>query len=179
MSFFLSTNGQLHSYHFKYLDGDFEKARLEKTEVHLELLNSTPKTAPLKQKEFYAIEVMNSPVITLAPSSLLEIVRETMKNYNIRHIPIIKNKKILGMISDRDLLKIDLSGTFPFLHAQDIMTSVLIVANEETPLAHIARVLMEEKISAIPIINAKNELIGMISRTDILKAVIYNRLILK
>ena len=86
---------------------------------------------------------------------------------------------IIGMISDRDLLKVELAGTFLYLKAEDIMTTVLVVAEEETPLAHIARVLLEEKISALPIIDKSHKLVGMISRSDILKAVVYNRLVLK
>jgi len=72
-----------------------------------------------------------------------------------------------------------MSGTFPFLKAANIMSTVLIVALDETPLAHIARVLMEEKISCLPVIDSNQLLVGMISRTDILRAVVYNRLVLK
>lgn len=116
MAFFLSTKGQLHPYQFKYLKGDFEKARLERTEIRSEFSKKMPRTLPLEQTDFFAI---------------------------------------------------------------DIMTSVLVVAEEETPLAHVARVLLEEKISALPIIDKSHRLVGIISRTDILKTVVYNRLVLK
>jgi CBS domain-containing protein len=179
MTFFLSTKGQLHPHQFRYLEGDFEKARLERTQIHSEVLTKMPPTLPLDQKEFFAIEIMNKPVLSLPVDSLLEKVRDEMKLHNIRHIPIVNDHKLIGMISDRDLLKVNLAGTFSFLKAKDIMTTILIVAEEETPLAHIARVLMEEKLSALPIINKSHQLVGIISRTDILKAVIYNRLVLK
>ncbi len=106
-------------------------------------------------------------------------IREDMKIHGIRHIPLTKDQLLYGMISDRDLLKFETSGTFSYLKAEDVMTTVLFVAEEDTPLAHIARVLLEEKISALPIINKDHKLVGMISRTDILKAVVYNRLVLK
>ncbi|MBP9680542.1 MAG: CBS domain-containing protein [Bacteriovorax sp.] len=179
MAFFLSTKGLLHPYHFKYLEGDFEKARLERTEIHSDSSRKTLRTLPLEKKDFFAIDIMNRPVFSMPIDSLLISVREEMKKRQFRHIPILKNHKIIGMISDRDLLKVDLSGTFSFLKVEDIMTTVLIVAEEETPLAHIARVLMEEKISALPIIDKTHSLVGMISRTDILKAVVYNHLVLK
>ena len=122
---------------------------------------------------------MAKPALSLSPTSSLFDVRKLMSEKNIRHIPILFQNKILGMISDRDLLKVDLSGTFPFMKAEDIMSTVLIVALDETPLAHVARVLMEEKISGLPIIDKNNFLVGMISRTDILRAVVYNRLVIK
>lgn len=179
MAFFLSTSGHLHPYAFKYLEGQFEKARLEKTEIHSAIKSEHPKKLLEKETEFFAIDVMNHPVVSVNAATTLEKIREEMKKFTIRHVPIVKDHKLVGMISDRDMLKVDMAGTFLFLKAEDIMTSVLIVAEEETPLAHIARVLMEEKISALPIIDKNHKLTGMISRTDILRAVVYNRLILK
>ena len=177
MAFFLSTKGQIHPYHFKYLKGDFEKARLERTEIHNH--HKFPESLRPEQTDFFAIDIMAKPALSLSPTSSLFDVRKLMSEKNIRHIPILFQNKILGMISDRDLLKVDLSGTFPFMKAEDIMSTVLIVALDETPLAHVARVLMEEKISGLPIIDKNNFLVGMISRTDILRAVVYNRLVIK
>ncbi len=181
MAFFLATNGQLHPYNFRYLDGDFEKARLERTEIHAtsKINESKSKALPDHQKEFYAIDIMTKPIHTMAVDSLLKDVKNLMKTYDIRHVPIVKDRHIVGMISDRDLLKVGMSGTFPFLKAANIMSTVLIVALDETPLAHVARVLMEEKISCLPVIDSNQLLVGMISRTDILRAVVYNRLVLK
>lgn len=179
MAFFLSTKGQLHPYQFKYLKGDFEKARLERTEIRSEFSKKMPRTLPLEQTDFFAIDVMSKPVFSRPVDSLLDKIREEMKKKGIRHIPLTLDNKLMGMISDRDLLKVESAGTFLFLKAEDIMTSVLVVAEEETPLAHVARVLLEEKISALPIIDKSHRLVGIISRTDILKTVVYNRLVLK
>lgn len=179
MAFFLSTKGQLRPYQFNYLSGQFEKARLERTKIHSNLSDTMPRTLPLNQKEFFAVDIMNKPVFSEPVDSLLQKIRDDMKIHGIRHIPLIKDQLLFGMISDRDLLKFETSGTFSFLKAEDVMTTVLFVAQEDTPLAHIARVLLEEKISALPIINKDHKLVGMISRTDILKAVVYNRLVLK
>lgn len=171
----MSTKGVLHPYDFRYLQGDFEKARLEPTQVH-----GLVKThGNENKKDFYAIDVMNKPVKTLDIHAKLEDVRTLMKIDNIRHVPITDKNKFIGIISDRDLLKLDMSGTFSFLKAEDAMNTIVIVADEETPLAHIARVLLEEKISAIPIVNKNFHLTGMITRSDILKVVIYNQLVLK
>lgn len=179
MAFFLSTKGQLHPYRFKYLEGEFETARLERTEIHSEVSTKLPKNLPLEKTEFYAIDVMGHPVITMPSETLIKNIQAAMQTHNIRHIPLVDEKKIVGMISDRDLLKVDLSGTYYFLKASDIMTTVLVVAEEDTPLAHIARVLIEEKLSALPVINKSQEISGMISRTDILRTLVYNRLVLK
>ncbi|MFA6239120.1 MAG: CBS domain-containing protein [Bacteriovorax sp.] len=179
MAFFLSTNGSIHPYNFKYLEGEFEKARMERTEIHSEFSRKMPRTLPAEQLDFFAIDVMKRSVISMDTTAPLQEIREKMKKHSIRHIPIVHEHKIKGIISDRDMLRVDLAGTFHFLKAEDIMTTVLILAEEETPLAHLARVLVEEKISALPIIDKAQNLTGIISRTDILQAIVYNRLVLK
>lgn len=179
MAFFLSTNGILHSYQFDYLQGFENSSRLEKTKIHSE--NERPHAPKMyfEQIDLYAIDIMNAPIFSMTQTTHLDIIREEMKSKNIRHIPIVSKKKLLGMISDRDLLKLDLSGVFSFLKAEEVMTTVVIVVEEETPIAMIARVLVQENISALPVINKKHELTGIISRTDILKAVIGHRLVAK
>ena len=177
MAFFLSTNGILHSYEFDYLKGLENNNRLEKTKIHSEKDKPQISKMYFEQVDLYAVDIMNSPIFSMSQSTHLDVIRCEMKTRNIRHIPIIKDKKNLGMISDRDLLKLDLSGSFSFLKAEEIMTTVLVVVEEETPIAQIARVLVQENISALPVVNKKHELTGMISRTDILKAVVGNRLV--
>ena len=177
MSFFLSTKGHLHPYNFHYLQGDFEKARLERTLVHGE--QKLPATLEESKVDFFAIDVMAKPPLVKSSTSTLSEVKTLMSDKGIRHVPIVENHKVLGMISDRDLLKVDLSSSFAFLKAEDVMSTVLILAHEDTPLAHIARVLLEEKLSCLPVIDSAHKIVGMISRTDILRAVVYNRLVIK
>lgn len=179
MAFFMATKGILHPYQFRYLDGDFEYVRLEPTLISNQSNKALASKHMPEKSDFFAIDVMSSPVKVLKQKSTLEEVRNLMKEKGIRHIPIIENHRFVGIISDRDLLKMDLSGTFAFLKAEDIMNTVVVVAHEETPLAHIAKVMLEEKISAIPVVNEQHQLTGMITRSDILEVVIYNRLVLK
>lgn len=177
MAFFISTNGILHSFQFDYLQDMGTSSRLEKTQLHSESERPQSQKMYFEQVDLYAIDIMNKPLFSMPQSTHLDIIQKEMQKKKIRHIPIMKEKKLLGMISDRDLLKLDLSGVFSFLKAEEIMTKVIIVVEEDTPVALIARVLVQENISAIPVINKKHEITGIISRTDILKAVVGYRLV--
>lgn len=177
----MSSKGVLHAYEFDYLKGELANIRLEPTLI---IGTEHKKLAPQikskqSEKELFAIDIMQKAVKSLTQSTHLDKVRELMQQNSIRHVPITDNKKFVGMISDRDLLKVDLSGTFAFMEAKDIMTSIVIVTTDETPLAHIARVLLEEKISSLPVVDKSHHLVGIITRSDILRAVIYNRLVMK
>jgi CBS domain-containing membrane protein/CBS domain-containing protein len=172
----MSTNGHLHPYQFHYLSGDFERARLEPTLIHGE-----KKLTPTKklEGEIFAIDIMCKDILKVGLETGLLDIKKMMSANHIRHVPVLKGAFFQGIISDRDLLKLDSSSTFQFLKAEEIMNTLVVVATEDTPLAHIARVLLEEKISSIPIINKAFHLTGMITRSDLLRAIVYNQLILK
>lgn len=53
--------------------------------------------------------------------------------------------------------------------AKDIMTSEVIVANQNDSIASVAKLLITEKIGGLPVVNEENKVVGIISETDILK----------
>ena len=53
--------------------------------------------------------------------------------------------------------------------AKDIMTSDVIVANQNDSIASVAKLLIKEKIGGLPVVNEENKVVGIISETDILK----------
>jgi acetoin utilization protein AcuB len=121
---------------------------------------------------------MTSNLATELPETPIKVIKEKMKVVGAHHIPIVQNFKLIGLISDRDLLKIDQSSTFYFLKAFDIMTTVLVVCDEDTPIEHLAKVLLEEKISCLPVVDKNHKLTGLITRSDLLRVIIENRLVL-
>lgn len=175
----MSTNGQLHPYNFEYLIDIVKKSRMEKTVIH-----SEPKRAPPiqptneKQIDFYALNIMTSDLVTESPDTALNTIREKMKVLGAHHIPVVQNFRLIGLISDRDLLKIDQSSAFYFLKASDIMTTVLVVCDEDTPIEQLAKVLLVEKINCLPVIDKNHKLIGVITRSDILRVIVENRLVM-
>ena len=52
---------------------------------------------------------------------------------------------------------------------KDIMTSEVIVANQNDSIASVAKLLITEKIGGLPVVNEENKVVGIISETDILK----------
>lgn len=179
MAFFMSMKGVLHPYTFHYLSKEADKVRLEPTLIHGQPKKDQDKKHEDQIKEFFAIDIMSKKIVSLDEESPLQEVKNLMQKNEIRHIPIIGDKKFKGIISDRDLLKVDMSGTFNFLKAKDVMSDVVVIADEETTVAHLAKVFLMEKISCMPIINQKHNLSGMVTRSDILSVIVNNQLILR
>jgi signal-transduction protein with cAMP-binding, CBS, and nucleotidyltransferase domain len=96
--------------------------------------------------------------------------RHLMKLHGFRHVPIVSvTAELVGMISDRDLMKH--GGDNLVQTAVDhIMTRKVLSATPETLIRDLAGVMLHEKISCLPILNEENLLNGLVTVTDILKS---------
>ncbi len=129
-----------------------------------------------------ARDIMSSPVTTLSITASLAEAWEMVKQQRFRHIPIqSQNGTLVGILSDRDLsrgtVETALGGTKGAADLAEVTIGklvshpVLVAALDATILA-IARVLLEERIGAIPVVSQDKELLGMITRSDILRVIV-------
>ena len=176
MSFFIAIHGDLKEHDFDYL-GDLQAVRMEKTlpsgmpdNIRKEVLRKREESA----KSYYASQVMNGPPRFLTHSSKLSDAMDLMRIYGIRHIPIVEKSILVGMLSDRDLLRLESNSDFDSLILKDVMTTLIVACDKNTSLRAIALVMFKENISGMPVVDNK-KLVGMITRTDILKMVIENK----
>ena len=129
-----------------------------------------------------ARDIMTAPVTTLSLTASLAQAWELVKQKRFRHIPIQSRKgELVGILSDRDLSRgtVDLAlvGIKGSAHLEQVTIEscvshpVLVAAPEATLLA-VARVLLEERIGAIPVVSSEKELLGIITRSDILRVIV-------
>ena len=95
-------------------------------------------------------------------------------------MPIVsEDGTIHGVISDRDLLRdavadVIASDAMPLKQrrVRDLISPRLLTAGPDTEIAQIARVLYEEHVGSLPLIDEDKNLVGLITRSDILKAIV-------
>ncbi|MEX2490546.1 MAG: CBS domain-containing protein [Nitrospirales bacterium] len=129
-----------------------------------------------------ARDIMASPVVTLSLTASFAEAWELVKNKRFRHFPIQSQKgELVGMLSDRDLSRgavdsalIGLKGSASLgnVTIEAYVSHPVLVAAPEATLPAIARVLLEERIGAIPVVSEERELLGMITRSDILRVIV-------
>ncbi len=121
-------------------------------------------------------DVMHSPVLTVEASVTLEAAYHIMLQRNIRHIPVMREGRLVGMITDRDIRL----ATSPFAAggAQPIDTPVgqvmahpVVTGDPLDPVEEAARVMRERKIGALPILEGP-ELVGIVTGIDLLDALL-------
>ncbi len=126
-----------------------------------------------------ARDLMTSPVLTLSSDSTVSEAWAIMMQKGFRHIPITSmHGTLVGMVSDRDLLRHvpGLStGTRPAQESQyrlaEIMTTRVISAAPSTDIRQIARIMLSERIHALPILDGTRRLVGILSARDLLRAI--------
>ncbi len=129
-----------------------------------------------------ANQIMTSPVVTLSPEASLYEAWTLISERRFRHVPVVSQEnKLIGIISDRDLL-LRVAGiassdaaarTRPGTTLRDIMQTRVLTASPNTKIRQIAQVLFENRIGAMPVVDENKTLVGMITRSDILRALIH------
>ncbi|MBE9551579.1 MAG: hypothetical protein BA872_01010 [Desulfobacterales bacterium C00003060] len=127
---------------------------------------------------------MTSDVITVDEDTSMMKASIIMKEKKIRSLPIVnKQGKLAGIVSDRDLRDAapskattldvyELNYLLASIKIKDLMTTNLVYAMPDETVEFAAILMLENKISSLPVINKQGSLIGIITQTDIFKAMI-------
>lgn len=126
-------------------------------------------------------EWMSTPVTTVTPETKLTEARKIIDNQQIRALPVVKNGKLVGIITKRGLLRLDLSALENEAWNQEInmadetvgevMTLKPITLMPETLIPKAARIMLENKITALPVVEG-DELVGILTNSDLLRFLI-------
>lgn len=121
-----------------------------------------------------ASRVMTKTVHCIAPATPLKAAWEAMERHRVRHLPVTWDDKVVGILSDRDLLvrgTIGSQGTmvFPELTVVDAMTPRPITAFPNAAVSKLARLMVEHRIDSVPIVGPDDVLVGMVTSTDLLE----------
>ncbi|MBX3249037.1 MAG: CBS domain-containing protein [Myxococcales bacterium] len=120
-----------------------------------------------------ARETMTRRVLIAPPELSLAQAWSIMERHRIRHLPVAAGGTLLGIASDRDLLLLarpTKEGTLEFdaRHIAEAMTPSPITCEPTTPVAELVRVMTERKIDAVPVLDAVDRLVGLVTSTDLM-----------
>lgn len=116
-----------------------------------------------------AKDIMHSPVKTVMPEQIIGDVRKTMVRYNLGGMPVVKRGKLIGIISRSDLDKAIYHG-FGHSRVKGYMSTDPITVMPDTPIYELQKIMFEEDIGRLPVLR-RNKLVGIVSRTDLLRSV--------
>src|SRR5215471_21068323 len=124
---------------------------------------------------------MSHPVRMLERNDMLSVADSVMRNERIRHLPVLDNGRLVGIVSQRDLFLNALvralgHGTmardrsFRSIVVKEVMTEDVVTTTPETPITEAAQMMVDRKIGCLPVVEG-NAVIGILSESDIVSAV--------
>lgn len=117
-----------------------------------------------------ARDLMTAPVPTLPEDASVSVARALIRLRGFRHVPVVSpHGEAVGMLSDRDLFR---EGADPTGLVRDVMRSDLLVATVDTPVRDLARVMVHERVGALPIVDDDRSVVGIVTTTDLLRAIV-------
>jgi acetoin utilization protein AcuB len=121
-----------------------------------------------------------NPVTVDASSSIRTVIRKLFE-LDVRHLPIVDDGQMVGIVSDRDLREVTSRllaegvtdvGRILDSPVADLMSSDVVSVGPESELAEAADLMIERKIGALPVVApGTDRLVGIVSYVDILRAV--------
>ncbi len=119
-------------------------------------------------------------VIAIAPEASVKQAFGLMKSMGIRHLPVVKGRVLKGIVTDRDLRRPKILDVFKSWHelyrisddiqVEDVMVSPAFTIGEGASIKEAAQVMVQKRIGALPVIDFKGHMVGIITESDILRA---------
>lgn len=120
---------------------------------------------------------MTRDVVTLGPGASAAEAWGLCEGHKIRHVPVVEDGRLVGLISDRDLRDVSPggnergSGSLRWVRLEEIMTREIVAIHPLDTIEHAAREIYDRKIGCLPVV-ADGELVGIITSSDMMRTLI-------
>ena len=122
----------------------------------------------MPQVEVVVADLMSHDVTTVMDTTTVSEAQRRMRDSAVRHLPVVDERgRLIGILSDRDLLGALSAGVEALVGW--IMTPRLKKVRSDTPAYEAARLMIDHKISALPVVEADGRLVGLVTETDFLR----------
>jgi acetoin utilization protein AcuB len=123
---------------------------------------------------------MTADVVTASPSTTIAEALALTRKHRIRHLPIVADDRLVGLVTDRDL-RLAMPPIWTEQHGDElrdalrnktvgeVMVKSIVTTAPEAPIEQAARLLYEHKIGCLPVMSDGN-LVGILTETDVLRS---------
>lgn len=109
--------------------------------------------------------------LTLRPDSDCRAALRVMQDHTIHHLPVVgPDNNVLGIVAERDLLLAALQYAGASVEIGDIMHRQVVCVRDDAPITHAATLMAKNSIGGLPVVDARDRVIGIITETDLFRA---------
>jgi len=124
-------------------------------------------------------EIMSTDIEVVDRNDNLLTVEERMATKQLRHLPVLEQGEVVGMVTQRDLFKAAMSSTMGYgekaqkaylqsVRVKEIMVYPVVTVAPDTSVAAAAAMIINKGIGCLPVIEG-TKLVGMVTKTDLLR----------
>jgi CBS domain-containing protein len=135
----------------------------------------------VKTRDTAVEAVMQREVASVRSDERLDFVDDVMALGRVRHMPVVDDGKLVGIVTQRDLLAASLSRALDFdarerrtflrsVEVGEVMSRKPITVGPKTKLSEAAQLLLRHKIGCLPVVGPDGEALGLLTETDLLRA---------
>jgi len=132
-------------------------------------------------KEGVVTEIMMGSPVTLRPEDTLDLANDVISLGRIRHIPVVDAGRLVGLLSERDLMGAAASHVFGLKQKsksallksvliRDVMKKRVVTVAPESSIKDAAHLMADKKIGCVPVVR-DGAIVGLVTTTDILRYV--------
>ncbi len=125
-------------------------------------------------------ELMSRELVTLTEDETLAHAERCMARGRIRHLPVVRGRVLVGLVTHRDLLAASFSvfadvdsgeqrRVFATIPVNELMHHNVVTVGPDLPVAEAARILMRNKYGCLPVVEEGGVLVGMLTEADFLR----------
>ncbi|MDA9773891.1 CBS domain-containing protein [Saprospiraceae bacterium] len=116
--------------------------------------------------------IMTATPVTVSPESTLTDVASIFKQRRIHHLPVVKSGKLVGLVTTYDLWKLnEKQDNYKHIHVSEIMSTNLCKISPIDKVGTAAELLMDKRFHALPVVNLRGELKGIVTSFDVMRYV--------
>ena len=117
-------------------------------------------------------DVMSHGTVSLPPTASVREAVKLMKDKNIGSILVVEEARLVGIFTERDLVRLVAEGADLDKPLSEVMTKNPITVSPEEPLVVAVAKMVEHNIRHLPVVDSKGTVIGMLSIRDVIKHVL-------
>jgi CBS domain-containing membrane protein len=125
-------------------------------------------------------DVMATEVVTLEAGDHLDLASDIMTLGRIRHMPVVREGKLVGILSQRDLFRGAVSSVLQLapaaerewlakIRVAEVMTAEVVTAEPDWPVRQAVEVMLKGRFGCLPVVDAENRVVGLLSESDCLR----------
>lgn len=117
-------------------------------------------------------KIMSANVVTISVEAGLQEAAALMKEFDIRHLPVMEAGKLVGLVTERDVQGAFFPAMLEDISVKDLMVANPITVNPETMLEDAARLIYRHKIGCLPVVDQDGAVVGIVTVADLLASLI-------